>query len=195
MHRSFSPRRAPSARKVASASLIMAASLLALTSPTTAASGKDGYAVLKMEAGTWDADFPMPDAHGKVVHMKAVQKNTLMANGTWMLNDLYMPMSTSNAPRYHGHGVWTYNPATQRYEGIWVDQNLRSTLYWHGERPDGKGHASHFRFEEEFKGEHRVFRIYTLGWKTGKQHYCGALTFSRRPGTGRVNEDDTSQMP
>lgn len=172
-----------------------------------AASSAPGYQVLRMEAGTWEADLPVTTG-GRVQHLKAVQKNTLLGKGMWMINDLYMPMSNQHAPRYHGHGVWTYNPATKRYEGTWVDQKFAamrhdtgtydtstSTLYWYGEQPDYKGHTVHWRFEEHFSGSKRELRFYTIGWRTGKQHYCGTLTFQRRAGSDKVNEDDTSTLP
>lgn len=192
-------------------SLAILSALLALVFsivPASAAKGVSGYQILKMEAGTWDADFPITGKDGKVQHLRAVQKNTLMAKGTWMLNDLYMPMSDPSKPRYHGHGVWTYNPATQRFEGTWVDQNFRSmrydsgtyvsatsTLYWYGEQPDDKGHTVHRRFEEHFMGNMRELRFYTMGWKTGKEIFCGTLTWHRRAGSDKVNEDDTSTLP
>lgn len=167
-----------------------------------------GYGVLKLETGTWDADLAYPAANGKIQHLKAVQKNSLIANGAWMLNDLYMDGGKPGAPRYHGHGVWTYNATTQRFEGIWVDGNFASmrhdngtwdaatkTIYWFGEQPDYKGHTAHDRFEEQFKGNTRIFRMYVISGKTGKQRWCGTLTFTRRPGTDNSHDDDTSALP
>lgn len=168
-----------------------------------------GYDVLKMEAGTWDGDLAVPDANGKIQHYPAVQRNSLIAEGTWMLNDLFMPGAKKGSPRYHGHGVWSYDPARKVYAGTWVDQNFAtmrqdsgvydpatSTLYWTSDQPDNKGHIGHFRFVEQFLGDKRIFTMYVLNAKTGKEILCGTITFTRRPGVDPAkNEDDTSSLP
>jgi hypothetical protein len=168
-----------------------------------------GYDVLKLEAGVWDADLSYLDAHGKRVHQHAVQRNTLMPRGLWMVNDLYMPGMTPRAARYHGHGVWGYDAERHMYTGIWVDafyQTMRhdmgtfdpktSTLYWTGEQSDGRGHMAHVRNVERFLPNKRVFEMYYTNWRTGKETLCGTLTFSRRPGASDPSAaDDTDQLP
>ena len=168
-----------------------------------------GYAVLKLEAGVWDADLSYVDAKGKPVHQHAVQRNTLMANGLWMINDLYMPPIPPAGHRYHGHGVWGYDAQRGMFTGIWVDafyHTMRydsgtfdpktSTLYWTGEQSDGHGHMAHVRNLEHFEGRKRVFAMYYTSWRTGKESLCGTLTFTRRPGaTDPSRADDTDQLP
>ena len=86
----------------------------------SAAATPTGTDVLRLEAGTWDADitFPSQEAGKPDGKAKGVQVNRLRSGGQWIINEF----SVDGTP-YEGTGIWGYNRATDRYSGIWVDNN------------------------------------------------------------------------
>lgn len=131
-----------------------------------------GAEVLAMEAGTWDADITFPSREAGKPDEKAhgVQVNELRSGGMWMLNRF----SVDDTP-YEGTGVWGYDRATDRYSGIWVDNNDQQirfddglwdpqakTITWTANQADPKGRYMRLLTVETFAGDTRTFESVAL---------------------------------
>ena len=71
--------------------------------------------VLAQAIGVWDADVEIrPSPSAEPQYQKGVSTRT-MVGGRWLVVD-YMTYGG-----YAGHGVYGWDPAAQRYAGVWVD--------------------------------------------------------------------------
>jgi hypothetical protein len=91
---------------------------------------------LAMDVGTWDATmeaFGPPGTPPMV--SQAVEVNTLSGNGLWLISDY---KGTFMGQPFQGHGVNGYDPAKNRYNGVWTDSLITSPLILDG-TCDGTG--------------------------------------------------------
>lgn len=75
------------------------------------------------EAGEWDATIRIMKADGSGMnHFVGEQIDRLGACGSWLLTDLTMLPSKpgEEVPPYAGHGVLGFDPAKEKFVGLWV---------------------------------------------------------------------------
>ena len=169
--------------------------LLALLLPAVAraeALPDSGYAPLRWEEGTWDADVTFYENDQPSGKATGVQVNTLLSNGHWIVNQFTIPKS-DKFPAYEGHGVWGYDPVAKTWVDTWVDTNdlavrtdygfwyeAEKTMVWSSKQNDGQGHFGDYRMIEEFKGDTRVFTFYQLGLAKANPHPQVKIVFTKR---------------
>jgi|GEM_PF-808835 len=156
----------------------------------TATPAATEWDVLKLEAGTWDADieFPADKPDQPPTRMKGVQTNTFVVGDHWIKNEFDFDAT------YAGHGTWGYDPKKKKYVGIWVDTNqdyirldegsydaATHTMTWTSElrQPDPYPPAK-YRMIEVFNGDSRILTMTAIGPKSGKEQLLGTITFHRR---------------
>lgn len=137
-----------------------------------AAPALQGLAPMAMEAGTWDADitFPSNDPAKPDGKAKGVQVNRLRSQGRWIINEF----SVDGTP-YEGTGVWGYDRSTNRYSGIWVDNNDQTvrlddgrwdaatkTMIWSANTADAQGRYQRLLFTVKFEGNVRRMDMVAL---------------------------------
>ncbi|MCA9278349.1 MAG: DUF1579 family protein [Phycisphaeraceae bacterium] len=95
------------------------------------------HKVLDQFIGTWNAKtrfWMQPGA--EPMDMTGVMKNT------WAFNGLYLEENYEGSEfmgqQFKGKGVWTYNPTTKKYEGIWYDTAGSSLQFETGSFDDAK---------------------------------------------------------
>jgi hypothetical protein len=105
---------------------VLAAPLVALAqggqkpaAPPPAAKPGPEHAILKMDAGTWDAAIEMAaQPGGKPITSTGVEVNTIGCGGLCLITDF---KGTLAGTPFHGHGVTTWDAVKKRYVGSWTD--------------------------------------------------------------------------
>ena len=69
-------------------------------------------------AGSWDATVEMTMPDGSSMTSKGVQMDTVGCGGLCLITDFKGDMM---GMPFQGHGVTTWDPATKKYVGSWVD--------------------------------------------------------------------------
>lgn len=149
------------------------------------------HAVLKMDAGTWDAVVEVTPAPGApAMKSKGVEVSTIGCGGLCLVTDFKGDMM--GAP-FIGHGVTTWDPAKKKYVGSWTDSMSTglaigestydpATKKWTGtmEGPDHTGKVMKMRSVVEWKDDStRVFTMYGPG-PDGKEMEGMRITYTRR---------------
>jgi Protein of unknown function (DUF1579) len=76
------------------------------------------HALLKAEAGTWDAALEMAMPDGTKMTAKGVQTDAVGCNGLCLITDFKADMM---GMPFEGHGLTTWDPAKKKYVGSWAD--------------------------------------------------------------------------
>jgi hypothetical protein len=147
--------------------------------------------IMKMEEGVWDADitFPSNDPAKPDGKAKGVQTNRLKSGGLWMVNEF----SVDGTP-YEGTGIWGYDRITNRFVGMWVDNNYqqmrfddgrwnaeKQTMVWTSNVVDPDGFWVRYLATAEMKGDTRIFDMVALTRKGAVPQLH--IVFTRRPDT------------
>jgi len=150
------------------------------------------HAILKEDAGTWDAlveSFSAPGAPPAT--SKGVETSTVGCGGLCLVTDFKGEMMPGQA--FHGHGTTTYDPAKKKYVGSWTDSMsaglMLSEATWDAatktaagmmEGPDMTGKVTKMRSLSEYKQPGtRVFTLYGPG-PDGKETMMMRITYTRR---------------
>ncbi len=168
--------------------------LLPLTAAAQPPMPKPGpeHALLKEDAGTWDAaveSFMAPGAPPAI--SRGVETNTLGCGGLCLITDFKGEMMPGMT--FHGHGTTTYDPAKKKYVGSWTDSMsaglMVSESTWDAEKktvsgtsesPDMTGKVVKMRSVVEYKTpDNRVFTMYGPG-PDGKEAMMMRITYTRR---------------
>ena len=73
-------------------------------------------AVFEKDVGIWDADSQVvPNPGASPIPMKGVSTNRRIGGGRWLVVDYQADSG------FEGHGVYGWDPATEKYTGVWVD--------------------------------------------------------------------------
>jgi hypothetical protein len=172
------------------ASLSLAPALAAAQGPPMPTLGPE-HAVLKEEAGTWDASIEvlMAGAPGSGPS-KGVEVNTLSCNGLCIASDFKGQIM--GAP-FEGHGVATWDATKKKYVGTWSDSmtaGLATTeSTWDAAKktmegtmltPDGAGGTVKLRSTVVYTADgRRVFTMFMPG-PDGKEVPSMRITYTRR---------------
>lgn len=146
---------------------------------------------LAKDVGTWDATmeaYGPPGAPPTV--SKAVEVNVLSGNGLWLVSDY---KGTFMGQPFQGHGVTGFDPAKNRYNGIWTDSLITTplildgtcdgtgkvrTLTAQGPTPDG-GTTTFTMVNEETGPDTRTFTLSVPG-PDGKPFTMMKVSYKRR---------------
>lgn len=149
------------------------------------------HAVLKEDAGTWDAVVEVFGMPGEAPKSKGVETGTIGCGGLCLITDFKGEMMPGQS--FHGHGTATYDPSKKKYVGSWTDSMsaglMVSEATWDPatrtmtgtmEGPDMTGRTVKLRSTTTYKGNTRVFTMYGPG-PGGKEGMTMRITYTRRP--------------
>jgi hypothetical protein len=77
------------------------------------------HALLKEDAGTWDAVIEMTGPDGSTMSSKGVEVNTMGCNGLCLVTDFKGELMPGMS--FAGSGVTAFDPKTKKYVGSWSD--------------------------------------------------------------------------
>jgi Protein of unknown function (DUF1579) len=177
-------------RLLMSLALSMLPAVAAAQAPPPPTPGPE-HAVLKEDAGTWDASVetmfpgapPSPPSKG-------VEVNTIGCGGLCLVNDF--KGEVMGGP-FQGHGVITWDPARKKYVGSWSDSMTpglavtestwdpaKKTMNGTMDTPDGNGGTVRLRSSVEYPAGKRIVSIFMTG-PDGKEMNTMRITYTRRP--------------
>jgi uncharacterized protein DUF1579 len=149
------------------------------------------HALLKGDAGTWDAtvEVILPPGAPPVPASKGTETNTLMG-GLWLVSDFKGDMMGSP---FTGHGIAGWDPSKKKYVSVWTDSMSTSlmtgestydaaskTMTGWMEGPDMTGKVTKTKLVTEYKDpDTRVFTMYGPG-PDGKEVPGLRITYKRR---------------
>jgi hypothetical protein len=146
------------------------------------------HARLKKLEGTWDA--VMTDMEGK--KSKGEMSYKMECGGLWLVSDY---KGEHQGKPFHGKGLDTYDPATKKHVGVWVDSMITSPLQVEGtydektktstctgecRGPDGKPMKMKM-VTKTIDDDHEVFEMYMVG-PDGKELKGATIEYTRRKG-------------
>jgi len=167
-------------------SLLVAASNLAQESSPPAPKPGPEHAKLKKMEGTWDAVVIEQD--GKKT--KGVMTYKMECGGLWLCSDF---KGEHMAQPFYGKGFDSYDPASKRYVGTWVDSYLTSPLNFEGtydektktltsngqcNGPDGKPMKMKM-VTKMIDDDHETFEMFMIG-PDGKEQKGATIEYARR---------------
>ena len=76
---------------------------------------------LKPFAGTFRAKVKMWMGPGDPMVATGMMQNTVDLDGLYLKQEYKGDPGEGPFPGFEGRGYWGYNPATQKYEGFWID--------------------------------------------------------------------------
>jgi hypothetical protein len=145
--------------------------------------------VLEADVGTWDADLEIkPTPTAPVVYHKGLATRAFVGN-RWLVVDVKMYSG------FVGHGVYGWDPFTQKYVGVWVDNvsssiaratgshdPLAGTMTYDVEVQHG---ARTVRYREVFTtvDDHTQIYTHTITLPSGAAHEMMRITYRRRTAT------------
>jgi Protein of unknown function (DUF1579) len=149
------------------------------------------HEVLKQDEGAWDATveiFAQPGA--APMTSKGVETNTIGCSGLCLITDFKGDMMPG-VP-FHGHGTTVFDAAKKKYVGSWTDSMsaglaigestydaaAKKATGWM-EGPDATGKVMKVRSQVEYKGDTRVFTMFSPG-PEGKEAVGMRITYTRR---------------
>ena len=147
------------------------------------------HAVLKEDAGTWDASIEMLMPGAPPTPSKGVEVSTVGCNGLCVATEF--KGEVMGAP-FQGAGVTTWDPQKKKYIGSWTDsmtsglamtegtwdaatKTLNSTMT----TPDGAGGTVALRSTVVYSEGKRVFTLHMPG-PDGKEAPSMRITYTRR---------------
>jgi hypothetical protein len=84
-------------------------------------------AVFEKDVGVWDAESEIhPGPGAPPIVQKGTWTNRRIGSGRWLVVDYQADSG------YEGHGVYGWDPATEKYIGTWVDSMQRTIAYSEG---------------------------------------------------------------
>jgi uncharacterized protein DUF1579 len=144
------------------------------------------HARLKKLEGTWDATMIGED--GKKSKGEMIYK--MECGGLWLTNDF---RGEYDGKPFQGKGLNSYDPATKKYVGVWVDSMMTSPLSTEGtydektkvstgtgqcHGPDGK--PMKFKMiTKTIDDDHETFEMYMIG-PDGKESKGMTIEYTRR---------------
>jgi len=146
------------------------------------------HARLKKLEGTWDA--VMTEQDGKKSKGEMIYK--MECGGLWLASD-YKGVHAGKP--FHGKGLDSYDPATKKYVGIWVDSMITSPLRVEGtydektktstctgecQGPDGKPMKMKM-VTKTIDDDHETFEMFMIG-PDGKEMKGATIEYTRRKG-------------
>jgi hypothetical protein len=149
------------------------------------------HALLKMDAGTWDAVIEVvPGPGAQPMTSKGVEVNTMGCSGLCLISDF---KGEAMGMPFLGHGVTTWDPAKKKYVGAWTDSMSRglaigestydaATKKWSGsmEAPDQTGKVVKSRSIGEMPDPNtRIMTMFAAG-PDGKEIQTLKITYTRR---------------
>jgi Protein of unknown function (DUF1579) len=157
-------------------------------SPPPAPTPGPEHARLKKLEGTWDA--VMTEQDGKKTKGEMIYK--MECGGLWLVSDF---KGEHQGKPFHGKGLDSYDPATKKYVGIWVDSMLTSPLRVEGtydektqtstctgecRGPDGQPMKMKM-VTKTIDDDHETFEMYMIG-ADGKEIKGATIEYTRRKG-------------
>ncbi|MCC6672917.1 MAG: DUF1579 domain-containing protein [Planctomycetes bacterium] len=144
---------------------------------------------LEKMVGTWDGAITFYMG-GQAMTSKAVETNTLVMNGLWLLSDF---KGEFMGQPFHGHGIFGYDPVKKKHVSVWVDSMSSSFTTGEGEgSKDGKtmvdtmvgydpsGKKSVMRNVTTIQdADHRTFEMYNIA-DDGKEALAMKIEYTRR---------------
>jgi len=98
---------------------------------------------LARDVGTWDATIKVwtggPESEPEV--SKGVEVNRMLPGGLWLISDFEGQFGDQ---KFHGHGVYGYDPRKRKFVGSWADSMSSELLAIEGEY-DPKNHTFTYR--------------------------------------------------
>lgn len=92
--------------------------------------------VLKRRIGTWDATIEIQISDGKApVKSKGIEKDYLTPDGHWLISEFEGELFGRS---FTGHAITGFDPAKNKYVGVWIDSMRRHLSLVEGEY-DAKG--------------------------------------------------------
>jgi hypothetical protein len=149
------------------------------------------HAVLKMDAGTWDATVEFVPAPGAPPMIsKGVEVNTVGCGGLCLISDF---KGEAMGSPFHGHGVTTWDAVKKKYIGGWTDSMSQGFAVTEGtydpgtrkmsgsmEGPDMTGMVMKTRTVSEWRDANtRVMTAFAAG-PDGKEMQVMKITSTRR---------------
>lgn len=144
------------------------------------------HARLKKMEGIWDAVVTEQD--GKKSKGEFVYK--MECGGLWLCSDFKGQFA---GQPFHGKGMDSYDPATKKYVGVWVDSYMTSPLRYEGtydektktatsigecNGPDGKPMKARM-VTKTIDDDHETFEMYITG-PDGKETKVSTIEYTRR---------------
>jgi hypothetical protein len=167
-----------------------AASVAAQQMPPAPKPGPE-HAVLKMEAGVWDAVVEFVMAPGAPPQTsKGVETNVMGCGGMCLITDF---KGEAMGSPFSGHGLTTWDAVKKKYVGSWTDSMssglaiaesthdpaAKKSSGWM-EGPDMEGKVTKTRNEVEWKdNNHRVMTAWATG-PDGKETQVMKITYTRK---------------
>jgi hypothetical protein len=144
------------------------------------------HARLKKLEGAWDAIMTTPD--GKKSKGEMLYK--MECGGLWLTSDY---KGEHEGKPFHGKGFDTYDPATKKHVGVWIDSMITSPLRTEGTYdektktstcmgectgPDGKPMKMKM-VTKTIDDNHETFEMYMIG-PDGKETKGAVIEYTRR---------------
>jgi hypothetical protein len=141
---------------------------------------------LKAQEGTWDCVCIAAD--GK--RSKAISTSKMECGGLWLVSDF---KGEFDGKPFQGKGLDSYDPATKKYVGVWVDSMVTKPMLIEGTRdaatktttsigeapgPDGKPMKIRF-ISKEVDNDHHTFEMYMIG-ADGKDTKMMTIEYTRQ---------------
>jgi Protein of unknown function (DUF1579) len=161
-------------------------SALAQQSPPSAPTPGPEHARLKKKEGTWDATCTEQD--GKKT--KGLMTYKMECGGLWLASDF---KGEHMGKPFQGKGFDTYDPASKKYIGVWVDSWITSPLRLEGtydektqtststgecNGPDGKPMKMKM-VSKHIDDDHETFEMFMIG-PDGKEQKGMTIEYARR---------------
>jgi hypothetical protein len=148
------------------------------------------HALLKAEAGTWDATLEMAMPDGTTMSAKGLQTDTVGCSGMCLVTDFKADMMGMS---FEGHGITTWDPAKKKYIGSWADSMTPGMATTEGtydpaakkmttwmEALDPAGNVGKMRSENEYPdADHKSMTMFMKG-PDGKEAQGMKIVYTRK---------------
>jgi hypothetical protein len=135
--------------------------------PALPTPGKE-HALLASDVGTWEAAIKMYGPPGEPAVEKGSETNTLLPGGLWVLSEF---TGTIGGQPFSGRGQTSYDPASGKYVGTWIDSMSTKPMLLEGSYDEATGTLTMEGESVGFDGKPARARLVTTHKPDGSRHF------------------------